>query len=123
MTVIAPPAVAPLKNQYIGLNGLNTSFGCEIAFGPNIDCKNEEYVFFDLEYIEKDTVRTTVTDAKGARLPTCRNRDIVNHLLTLEMSKGDDGSTPPEPSGTFSPVGLSYAIPEASEFIPELPKK
>lgn len=80
-------------------------------------------MFFDLEYIEKDTVRTTVTDAKGARLPTYRNRDTVNHPLTPEMSKGDDGSTPPEPSGAFSPVGLSYAIPEAPEFIPESPKK
>ena len=44
-------------------------FGGEIAFAPKIGWRSPEKVTFDFEYIEKDTVLTSVTEANGARLP------------------------------------------------------
>lgn len=49
MNVIAPPAVAPLRNQYSGLSGLNGVYGGDIFSAPKMDRKSDEYATFDLE--------------------------------------------------------------------------
>jgi hypothetical protein len=66
---MAPPAVAPDKNQYNGLHGFAGVFGGEINLSPRIGCIIDENVALDLEYMENDTVLTRVTEARGARLP------------------------------------------------------